>query len=181
LLADSYQGEALDCLGGTLDSPSAFHTGGVYFGDNGLYYADPQGKVTRYGQDVFPNDTVLSADEKTLYAFSRGKIYAFDTAEDGTLSNQRVLATIPGGGNDGGDIDADGRIYIGGIAGVRVFESDGHYLGTIPAPFDVTGTTFSGPDKRTLFATAAIRRPGGVIATVIKIPMLAQGYLGRPR
>jgi len=182
LLADSYQGEPLECAGrGALDSPAALHTGGVYFGWAGLYYSDPAGVVTKvFDQDV--NDAVLSPDESTLYFGSQGKLYAANVGSDGQLGNRRVLAEIPGGGNDGGAVDAEGRIYIAGYPGVRVFEPDGRYLGTIPAPRNLIDVAFSGPDKKTLFAVAYILEPGlHGFDEIYTLSMVAQGYLGRAK
>lgn len=185
LIADAYNGETFDCLRGILSSPAVLSNGGVYFREGGgLYYVNPQGVVTHYGQGINPNDSFLSRDEKTLYVPSRGQIFAFDVQPDGSLSNQRILvAEIPGGGNDGGVIDQQGRLYVGGYHGVRVFTRDGQYLGTIPAPDNITSVTFAGPDGKTLVATVERRntdpRIAGPIAgvEVMTIPMIAQGYL----
>jgi len=182
MLADSYQGEPLECAGrGALDSPAALHNGGVYFGWAGLYYADPNGTVTKvFDHDV--NDAVLSPDEKTLYFASQGKLYAADVGSDGLLSKRRVLTEIPGGGNDGAAVDGDGRIYIVGYPGVRVFEADGKYLGTIPAPRNLIDVAFSGPDKKTLFAVAYVLEPGlHGLDEIYTLPMIAQGYMGRAK
>ena len=182
MVADSYQGEPLECAGrGALDSPAALHGGGVYFGWAGLYYAAPDGTVTKvFDHDV--NDAVLSPDEKSLYFGSQGKLYAADVGSDGMLRSPRVLAEIPGGGNDGAAVDGAGRIYIVGYPGVRVFEPDGRYLGTIPAPRNLIDVAFSGPDKRTLFAVAYVLDPGlHGLDEIYTLPMLAQGYLGRAK
>jgi gluconolactonase len=181
LLADSYNGDSFDCLGGAgIDGPAALDNGGVYFSMGGLLYADPQGHVTRYGtKDVEPNDIVLSHDQKTLYVGSGGKVLAFDVGADGALSNQRVFATIPGGGNDGGGIDVDGRVYFTGARpGVDVFSPSGQFLGIIPTPFQVISTAFGGPDGKTLYAVGLNAGPGGLIDEVLAIPTIAQGYLG---
>jgi gluconolactonase len=181
LLADSYNGDSLDCLGGAgIDGPAALDNGGVYFSMGGLLYADPHGHVTRYGTpDVEPNDMVLSHDQKTLYVGSGGKVLAFDVAADGALSNQRVFATIPGGGNDGGGIDTDGRVYFTGTRpGVDVFSPTGKFLGIIPTPFPVISTAFGGPDGKTLYAVGLNAGRGGLIDEVLAIPTIARGYLG---
>ncbi|MGH9686908.1 MAG: SMP-30/gluconolactonase/LRE family protein [Candidatus Acidiferrales bacterium] len=181
LLADSYNGDSLDCLGGAgIDGPAALDNGGVYFSMGGLLYADPQGHVTRYGTpDVEPNDIVLSHDQKTLYVGSGGKVLAFDVGADGALSNQRVFAAIPGGGNDGGSVDADGRVYFTGTRpGVDVFSPTGQFLGIIPTPFQVISTAFGGPDGRTLYAVGLNAGRGGLIDEVLAIPTIARGYLG---
>jgi gluconolactonase len=180
LIADQYQGEPLECQArGVMDSAVALHNGGVYFGWAGLYYASPEGQVTKvFDQDV--NDAVLSPDETRMYLGSGGKLYVADVGADGLLSHTHVLATIPGGGNDGGAVDSEGRIYIAGYPGVRVFSPDGKYLGTIDAPRNIIDIAFSGPDKKTLFAIAFVRAPGTPgFDELYTLPMLAQGYLGR--
>jgi len=115
---------------------------------------------------------------------SGGNLYVGDVGADGMLSNTRMLAQIPGGGNDGATVDSQGRIYITGDAGVRVFEPDGKYLGTIPAPRRLVDVVFGGPGKKTLFAIGPHQvNPGApdsqVIDEVYILPMLAQGYLER--
>lgn len=70
-LTDMYNGEPLDCLGGTINDLTALSNGGVYFTMGGLYYANPQGVVTKYGTLTGVNGLVLSPDEKTLYVTGR--------------------------------------------------------------------------------------------------------------
>ncbi len=180
LIADSYEGKPLECQGpGGMDSAVALHNGGVYFGYAGLYYVSPSGRVTKvFDKDV--NDAVLSPDETKLYMGSGGDLYVADVGPDGLLSNTHVLAKIPGGGNDGGAVDVEGRIYMAGYPGVRVFAPDGKYLGTIPAPRNLIDIAFGGPDKKTLFAIAYVLGPGmHGLDEVYTLPMIAQGYLGR--
>ncbi len=180
LIVDSYQGKPLECQGpGVMDAVVALHSGGIYFGYAGLYYRSPDGQVTKvFDKDV--NDAVLSPDETKLYMGSEGDLYVADVGPDGLLSNTHVLAKIPGGGNDGGAVDAEGRIYVPGYPGVRVFEPDGKYLGTIPAPRNLIDVVFAGPDKKTLFAVAYVLNPGARgLDEVYTLPMIAQGYLGR--
>jgi len=71
LLADSYNGEPLDCLGGPVNDLTADSKGGVYFTMGGVYYANPKGVVTKYGTLTGVNGIVLSPDEKTLYVTGR--------------------------------------------------------------------------------------------------------------
>lgn len=176
MLADSYQDEPLECQGrGAMDAPAALDNGGVYFGYAGLFYVSPRGAVTKlFDQDV--NDSVLSPDQKRLYFGSGGKLYAGEVGPDGLLGNIRPLAEIPGGGNDGGAVDAEGRVYIVGYPGVRVFDADGKYLGTIPAPRNLISATFAGPDGRTLFAVAYVLEPGQHgFDEIYTIPTIARG------
>ena len=185
LIADAYNGETFDCLRGILSSPAVLSNGGVYFREGGgLYYVNPQGLVTHYGEGINPNDSFLSRDEKTLYVPSRGQIFTFDVQPDGSLTNQKLLVEkIPGGGNDGGLIDKQGRLYVAGYHGVRVFTPDGQYLGTIPAPGNIISVAFAGRDGKTMFAAIEKRNTNPRIAgfitgmDIVTIPMIAQGYL----
>ena len=46
-LANKYNGDSLDCIGGVLNDLTANSKGGVYFTMGGVFYSDPQGKVSR--------------------------------------------------------------------------------------------------------------------------------------
>lgn len=182
LLADQYQGDPLDCLGVGLNDLTADSKGGVYFTMGGLYYADPHGKITRYGENLRTNGIVLSPDENTLYVTNGATLVAFDVQPDGSLHRQRDLVTLPDGPGDGATIDRDGRIYVtGGGAGVRVVAPDGKYLGTIATPLGAQSVTFSGRDRKTLFALMSVTSEGHTGAEIIAIPMLAEGYPGRAK
>ena len=182
LLANRYQGDPLDCLGVGLNDLTADGKGGVYFTMGGLYYADPHGGVTQYGENLRTNGIVLSPDERTLYVTNGPALVAFDVQPDGSLMHQRELVRLPDGPGDGSTIDQDGRIYVsGGAAGVRVVSPEGNYLGTIPTPLGVQSLTFGGPGKRTLFALMSLSSDGRTGARVIAIPMLARGYRARAK
>lgn len=94
ILADRYQGDVLDCLGGNPNDLTAARNGGVYFTQGGVYYANPKGVVTRYGENVTPNGIILSADEKTLYVTNGPTLAAFDVQPDGSLTDQREFARL---------------------------------------------------------------------------------------
>src|SRR5262249_34528820 len=121
ILADSYQGDPLDCIGGVLNDLTADSKGGVYFTMGGLFYADAKGVVTRYGENLTTNGIILSANEKTLYVTNGPTLAAFDVHADSSLTNQREFAKLEGGGNgDASTIDAAGRIYVTTNVGVQV-------------------------------------------------------------
>jgi sugar lactone lactonase YvrE len=186
VLADSYQGEPLDCIGGVINDLTADSKGGVYFTMGGVYYADPKGVVTKYGNTT-PNGIILSADEKTLYATNGPAIAAFDVQPDGSLTNQREFAKLEGpGGGDGSTIDKDGRLYVTTNIGVQVLGPDGKHLGTIPTPRGVITTAFGGKDKKTLYipARGATQADGTEVANAAQvwaIQMIAQGYKNRAK
>ncbi len=148
--------------------------------DESVYRIDPDGLVTRVisQPDIErPNGIALSPDENTLYVVDscplvggNRKIWGFDLAEEGTLSNQRVVYDFaPGRGGDGMAVDQQGNLYIAaGIArprgphettdvppGIWVVTADGVLKGRIPIPEDVlTNVTFGGDDLKTLYITA---------------------------
>lgn len=196
VLANRYMDGPLDCIGGVLNDIAAAANGGVYFTmggppNGGLFYAAPDGTVTHYGTNLRTNGIVLSPDEKTLYVTDAGSVVALDVQPDGSLTNQRTLAQLPGGGGDGMTIDANGNLYVTGFAGVRVVSPEGQVLGTIPAALNLISVTFSGKDKKTLFAVGEIRTGhpnlsigiAGLFArmVIMSIPMQAQGYSGRAK
>lgn len=181
-LADKYNGDSFDCIGGVLNDLSADSKGGAYFTMGGVYYASPKGVVTKYGNVPGSNGIILSRDEKTLYVTNGPVLVAFDVQKDGSLTNQRDFAKLEGGGGgDGSTIDSEGRIYVSTSApGIQVIAPDGKYLGIIPTPHDVISVAFSGPDKKTLYAVGW----GGFANQhdwIMTVPMLAQGYKGRAK
>ena len=187
VLADKLpNGDPLDCLGGVINDLTADSRGGAYFTMGGLFYASPNGVVTRYGEGLATNGVVLSADEKTLYvtngAFGgpSGTIAAFDVQADGSLTNQREFVRLPAGGGDGLTIDAQNNLYITAGPNVFVVAPDGKLLGSIPAPYGLITAAFAGKDKKTLYAVVSLSDPTRLQhAFVYSIPMIAQGYKGR--
>ena len=187
LLADRYQGDSLDCLGGALNDLAADHSGGAYFTMGGLYYASSGGVVTKYGENLRTNGIILSPDEKRLFVTNVNTIVAFDVQPDGSLTNQRDFAKLLSGtAGDGSTIDALGRLYVSTNPGVQVIATDGTWLGLIPTPRDVISVSFGSADRKKLFilARGAVGSDGSQVANaaqVYSIQMIAQGYLGRPK
>ncbi len=181
LLANKIQGDPLDCLGGVINDLTADSKGGVYFTMGGVFYADPQGTVTRYGQNLRTNGVLLSRDGKTLFVTNGQSLAAFDVQANGALTNQREFVAFPGGGGDGLAVDSEGRLYVTGASGVQVAGPDGKYLGLIPTPQGVITTAFGGVDKKTLFAVVSLRNGDARSAQIISIPMIAQGFRGRAK
>jgi gluconolactonase len=186
LLADSYQGEPLECIGAVINDLTADSHGGVYFTMGGLLHADSKGVVTRYGENLFTNGVILSPDENTLYVTNVAALTAFDVQPDGSLINQREFVKLRAGGADGSTIDSQGRIYVTTGAGVEVIGRDGKHLGVIPTPRAVISCAFGGRDKKTLFVLArgAQDADGNEVANaaqVWSIQMIAQGFKGRAK
>ena len=178
-LANKYNGDSFDCIGGVLNDLTADSKGGVYFTMGQVFYSDPQGKVTRYSENLFTNGIVLSADEKHLYVTNGPALVEFDVQKDGSLTNQREFAKLEGGGfgGDGSTFDSEGRLYVTANGGVNVIAADGKNLGLIPTPRDVISVAFSGPDRKTLYAVSRDNEQNK--DWIIAIEMIAQGTKGR--
>jgi gluconolactonase len=139
-----------------------------------------------------PNGLAVTADGRTLYVIdsnyirpdAQRKIWAFDIADDGSVSGQRQVYDFGRGrGGDGMRLDSQGNLWVAaGIAaprtanetgdvptGVYVITPDGKLLGRIPIPEDVvTNLAFGGPDKKTLYVTAG--------KTIFRISTAVAGY-----
>jgi gluconolactonase len=183
ILADKMpNGDPLDCLGGVINDLTAASNGGVYFTMGGLFYADPKGVVTRYGEMLNTNGVVLSPDEKTVYVTNGATIAAFDVQGDGSLKNQREFARLPSGGGDGLTIDSQGRLYVTAGPNLHVISPDGKVLGSIPAPYSLISAAFAGPDKKTMYAVVSLSDSTRLQhAFIYSIPMVAQGYKDRAK
>lgn len=169
--------------------------GGAYFTSTGLYHVSASGKVSTVAdQDIRTNGVILSADGKTLFTTNGGTIVAFDVNADGSTKNRRDFGTLDGDtGGDGMAIDNAGRLYITASKGVHVLGKDGKHIGLIPTPRAPISLTFSGPNKKTLYvATMGAYGPDGkpwnvpqgvrnTAMTMYRIPVVTQGFAGRPK
>tara|TARA_R110000772_G_scaffold118901_2_gene224755 strand:+ start:579 stop:1646 length:1068 start_codon:yes stop_codon:yes gene_type:complete len=184
IFADKFQGDPLDCVSGIMNDLMADSKGGVYFTITaaGLFYADSDGLVTRYGDVVGTNGLILNPDESVLYVTNGPVIVAYDVQANGALSNQRDFVRLSEGGGDGMAVDAAGRLYVSTGSSVDVIDANGTFLGNIPGPRGLHGVAFSGEDKKSLYAIVL----NGAFSQnasnqIIRIPMLSQGYLGRAK
>ena len=110
---------------------------------------------------VITNGPALSPDGRTLYHTDTldRRIYAFDLAPDGGLSNKRLFVEIADGGYpDGMAVDAAGLLWVATFGGWRIdrFDASGRKLGELRFPCaNVTKLAFGGEDLRTVYATTA--------------------------
>jgi gluconolactonase len=194
VLADSFGGKGL----GRVNDLVADKKGGVYFTSGGAFYVSPAGKVRSIGENLRTNGIMLSTDEKTLYVTNGATVAAFALLPDGSIKDQREFGKLEGGGaGDGMAIDAAGRLYVSTpgspVSGIQVLSPEGKYLGLIPTPRNAISDAFSGPNKRTLYVAClgALDANGQEITTapgvrntamsIYKIPVLTQGFKGRPK
>lgn len=180
---------------GRLNDLIADGKGGVYFTAAGLFYVNPHGVVSTIAdKETHTNGLMLSRDGKILYVTDVTRIVAFDVLPDGSTRNRRDFADLQGDkGADGMTIDAQGRVYVTASQGVHVLSPDGKHLGLIPTPRQPITIAFSGPEKKTLYvgqmgavgpdgkAWATPQGTRNTAMTLYRIPMLAEGYKGRPK
>jgi len=117
----------------------------------------PDGSVTVVDDDLmFPNGMVLTPDGRTLLVNQTFAdcITAFDVQPDGSLTNRRVWAELPGTNPDGLCLDAEGAVWVACVyAGecIRVAEG-GETLSRVETPGRwLTACMLGGPDRRHLF------------------------------
>ncbi|MDA0263882.1 MAG: SMP-30/gluconolactonase/LRE family protein [Chloroflexi bacterium] len=143
---------------------------------SGVHMISPAGAHSLGTSETeYPNGLAFSPDESILYvAITRRDagclaekeqkqlcehqlIRAFDVAADGSLSNNRVFATMysaEDGVPDGMKVDVEGNIYCTGPEGCWVFDSAGNHLGTIILPEIPANCAWGGPGNRTMLFTA---------------------------
>jgi sugar lactone lactonase YvrE len=104
-------------------------------------------------------------------------LVAYDVQPDGTLKNERQFSTCAC--SDGSAVDSLGRIYSTGAGanGVQVLDKNGKFLGEIPTPLPLITVAFSGKDKKTMYGVANTQQWDEIFT----IPMIAQGFKGRPK
>jgi sugar lactone lactonase YvrE len=126
-----------------------------------LYRFDGAG-VRRMDDDyVITNGPATSPDGRTLYHTDTldKRVYAFDVAPDGTLSNKRTFVEIDDGGYpDGMAVDVDGHVWVATFGGWRIirFDASGSKVGEVRFPCaNITKLAFGGDDLRTVYATTA--------------------------
>lgn len=105
---------------------------------------------------AFPNGMAVTPDNATLIVGESyaNRLTAFDIAADGTLSNRRVWAEVPGDHPDGICLDAEGAAWYADVRNrrcVRVARG-GEILQTIGFDRGCFACMLGGSDGRTLFA-----------------------------
>lgn len=127
---------------------------------NGVYRWDPADESLTLLTKALnrPNGLCFSADESLLYINDSPeyKIYVFDVAADGAISNQRLFAETSGDGPgvpDGMKIDSEGNIYCCAQGGLHIFRADGNFLGRLRTPMQITNFTWGDEDLCSLYLT----------------------------
>jgi sugar lactone lactonase YvrE len=118
------------------------------------------GSVRQVAGDIaFPNGMAVTADNSTLVVADsyRHNLIAFGIAADGGLTGRRVWADLGDGTPDGICADAQNAIWYADVPGqrcVRVSEG-GNVLQTVPTDRGAFACVLGGPERTTLFITAA--------------------------
>lgn len=193
VLASQYKDEKLRAPNDLI----ADDRGGIYFTDpaprpapdvapslpGNVYYLRSNGVLILIdGKIARPNGISLSLDKKVLYVDdTEGEyVFAFDVQPDGSVKHKREFVKLkdPSPGSrglrsraDGMALDSEGRLYIATGSGIQVINSKGQHLGTIKVPTIVRNVAFGGPERHTLYMTAA--------AELYRISLVSQGPLGR--
>ena len=208
VIADRYDGKMIDGPNDVI----ADAKGGVYFTDpqftmepkkfqpgRAVYYVSPAGNVKRLvepNEFAMPNGIVLSPDGRTLYinncyddeswypvkSDKDNFVWAYDVAEDGTISNGRKFAKLFLTGEvldrkgrsssaDGMAIDKSGNLYVCTYSGVQIFNAKGDYVGLINLPSFPVSLCFGGDDMKTLYIVS--------YSKVYKIKTNMEGFIQR--
>lgn len=131
--------------------------GGGSFATATLVLVRADGSVRPAATDMrFPNGSVITDDGSTLIVGQSfgGDYVAFTIGDDGSLTDRRTWATIPGTAPDGCTMDAAGGIWFSDAVGsqvVRVTEG-GTVTDRVPTPQPTFACMLGGDDGRTLYA-----------------------------
>jgi sugar lactone lactonase YvrE len=108
---------------------------------------------------TFPNGMAVTPDNATLIVADSyaNVLLAFDIGPDGGLSGRRVWADLGEAAPDGICVDAENAVWYADVPNrrcVRVAEG-GTVLQTVDLDRGAFSCTLGGPDRTTLFITAA--------------------------
>jgi sugar lactone lactonase YvrE len=122
-----------------------------------VHLVAPGGEVREVAGDIdFPNGMAVAADDRTLIVADsyRGRLLAFDIAEDGALTGRRIWADLGDAAPDGICVDAENAVWYADVPNrrcVRVAEG-GEVLRTVDADRGCFACALGGS---TLYITAA--------------------------
>jgi sugar lactone lactonase YvrE len=137
---------------------------GVAAGEAGhVVLATVDGRVRRVAEDLaFPNGMAVTADDATLVVAESHaeRLTAFDVDGDGDLSGRRVFADLDDA-PDGICVDAEGAVWYATVPGRRCLRvaDGGRVLQAVQLDRGGFACVLGGPDRKTLFVTAAEWRP----------------------
>ncbi|TLV01051.1 SMP-30/gluconolactonase/LRE family protein [Dyadobacter luticola] len=124
-----------------------------------IWHITPDGKVSLAAENMGTTNGIdVSPDEKKLYVNEsvQRKVWVFDLAPDGTLSNKKLLHEFADGGMDGMRCDVHGNLYIArhGVGEVAVLSPEGKVIHTIKTiGKKVSNICFGGKNGKTCYIT----------------------------
>ena len=128
-----------------------------------LWRIDPDGAATLLEAGMgTTNGVEVSPDGRRLYVNEsvQRRVWVYDLADDGSISNKRLLVEFPDFGMDGMRCDADGHLYVTryGKGTVAKLSPSGEVLLEVTlAGKNPSNIAFGGPDGRTAYVTLADR------------------------
>jgi sugar lactone lactonase YvrE len=179
----------VDGRGNTYVNNIGFDFPGGDFAPGMVALVSPDGSAQVVADGLaFPNGMAITPDNATLIVGESyaDRLTAFDIAADGTLSNRRVWADVPGDHPDGICVDAEGAVWYADVGNrhcVRVAQG-GEVLQSVELDRGCFACMLGGPDGKTLFAvtnqwegvssTHAAKSAGQVVA--VQAPAPAAGW-----
>jgi sugar lactone lactonase YvrE len=136
-----------------------------------LIRVDPDGTTHQAAADIaFPNGTVITEDGKTLVIAESlgGRLTAFDREPDGSLTNRREWASLPGVAPDGICLCEDNTIWVSNALGhecLRVAEG-GQVLERVTTSMNCFACMLGDDDRRTLYMITAVESHGAKARSV---------------
>jgi sugar lactone lactonase YvrE len=131
---------------------------------------------------AFPNGMAVTPDNSTLIVAESygGVLTAYHIGDDSSLSGRRVWADLAGAAPDGICLDAEGAAWFAEVPGqrcVRVAEG-GNVQQTLDSDLACFACILGGPDRRTLYVTAASwpdamtpgSRTGQILTATVDVP-----------
>jgi len=128
-------------------------------GTGQIWHVSPDGKMKIAAENMGTTNGIdISPDEKNLYVNEsvQKNVWVFDLAEDGTLSNKKLLYHFEDGGMDGMRCDILGNLYIArhGVGEVAVLSPEGNVIQTIKTiGKKVSNICFGGRNGKTCYIT----------------------------
>ena len=160
--------------GGTLDHESLEK--GEPMQPGVLFRLSRDGTARQLGATTIPNGMDFSPDGKVFYFSESGEgVFAYDVADDGTLSGRRMVAgPIPD--SDGIVLDMAGGLWVARYQGKTLvhYTADGVADITLETPFaNMASVAFGGDDLRTLYiagGSLAETGTGALLALRVDVP-----------
>lgn len=131
---------------------------------------------------AFPNGMAVTPDGATLLMAESyaGTLTAYAIGPDGSLCDRWVWAEVPGSAPDGICVDAEGAVWFAEVPGQRCLQliEGGEVQQTLHSDLGCFSCALGGPDRRTLYVTAASwsdemaedARTGAILAATVAVP-----------